>query len=214
MHNKLKKIIPLLLIFLLTIIYLFKAYQLFSEVPIFITEGSSYIVKILEFTNYRPLKLSYIFIEYFILISIYGYIYCFVYYKSTNKNNLIKFIFISNIIMFIILFIISNIFFPIYIILYLLANILVIASFYISKTLWGSKIHFKKGDILFQSIEYQSEIEAIENLNEFLKNNELYLYNDITGNVFQDNDYFYFEISSLDNISLDRKGVFKFYENN
>ena len=194
----------------LWIVYFFQSYKLYSQVSSFITPGSSYIIKVLEFTNYRANELSFYLILYFILISINSclLIYDYKHMALAYRKSFMYLMVIIYLTLLGIIFYISNIFFPIYLILTLLANIIVIASFIISNVLWGSTTTFEENDIVFKSDGYSIESEAKDALDEKLSQYNHKYVDKLQGELFEDNHKFYFEIYALDKITLDSKGDF------
>lgn len=196
------------------VIYFVQSYKLYSQVSSFITPGSSYIIKVLEFTNYRASELSTALIFYFILISINSCFFIYD-YKQTNETNRKSFIYLmifSYLVLLAIIFYITNIFSPVYIVLTLLANIIVMASFFISNVIWGKTTTFEENDIIFKSESYELEDDAKKDLdNMFNQVNHKHI-DKLQGELFEDNHKFYFEIYALDRITLDSKGDFQFYE--
>lgn len=194
----------------LWIVYFFQSYKLYSQVSSFITPGSSYIIKVLEFTNYRANELSFYLILYFILISINSclLIYDYTHIALAYKKNFMYLMVIIYLTLLAIAFYISNIFFPIYLILTLLANIIVIASFTISNVLWGNTTTFEEHDIVFKSDGYDLESEARNALDDKISQYNHKYDDKLQGELFEDNHKFYFEIYALDKITLDSKGDF------
>ncbi len=114
------------------VIYFINSYSLFSEVKELTTPGTTYMIKLLEFTNYRAEQLSLLLIIFFILISI-NNIFTFYFYskKKVGKDKLLIISVISDLITMAIICTISSVFWSIYIILALLSGLVVATSFYV-----------------------------------------------------------------------------------
>lgn len=189
--------------------YFFKAYELFNEVKDFTTLGAAYIVRILEFTNYRSEQLSLLFIVFFILISL-NNIFCLSLYRKItyNKRTSIGIMLGINIALIIILCVISNIFWVIYVLLALLSIIIVIASYFVANILFGKTITFNKGDILYRSDGYESREKAKTNLNKKMNEIDRKNVSRISSDIYKIEDEYYFEIYADEKIILDNKGEF------
>lgn len=203
------------ILIILWIIYFISAYKLFSEINTFTTPGSSYIIKLLEFTNYRASNLSAVVIEYFILISITITIYMYAYLKLNDieKKTKIALAAISSIILFILIIFFTNIFWPVYLILTLLSLLIIIASFFVANTIWGKKVTFEKGDTIFQSSFFDSKQSAEIDYKKLLQKLEANFKDQINGEVFLEDGKYYFEIYALNKITIDSsKGDLDTYE--
>lgn len=192
------------------IIYYVQAYQLFAEIKDFSTEDASYIVRILEFTNFRGSQLSLLLIEYFILIS-FNNIFCLFIYKKTSynkKKTLLGILLAGTVVLVGINCIIANIFWSVYLLITVLSFLIVLASIQISNLIWGSTVKFNKGDVVFYSDAYETEKIAKDGLNKKLKQITSKNISNLSTDVFQIDDEYFFEIYADDIIILDNKGEF------
>lgn len=196
------------------ILYFYQAYKLYSQIPIFVTPGSSYIIQLLEFTNFRANGLIVSLTLYFVLISIFSFITVYVYKKtdtSRKKRLVLKVLAMYLVILMILLFVVT-IFLPVYVILTLLANIVVNASFYVSSVIFDSKTTFNSEDIVLKSNPYETEEDAENSLEKVLVSMNKEYDDALQGVVFYDDFKYYFEIYALRTITIDSKGDFKDYE--
>lgn len=214
LKTTIKQKILFIVLVLAWIAYYFQSFKLFSEVKDFITPGGSYIIQILEFTNYRAEPLSFLLIEYFILISVNSVLYLYIYktIEYTNKRRLLSIIIIINIIFIAILCVISNLFWSVYLLLTLLSLLIIAASVFVSGLIWSSTTEFEDGDVIYRSQEFSSEENAKDQLNSQIKKLEKEDRNKVSGEIFEDDKKYYFEIYANDRLILENKGEFNFHE--
>lgn len=140
--------------------------QLFSEVEELTTPGTSYLIKLLEFTNYRGEELSKYLIIFFILISL-NHMASFYLVNQAKKQNKLKSIQLAlgiNIAIVGIISLLANVFWSVYLILAIISGLVVSASYYISNMFFNKKIVFDTGDIIYKSDSFKNEKEAKKDL--------------------------------------------------
>lgn len=140
--------------------------QLFSEVEELTTPGTSYLIKLLEFTNYRGEELSKYLIIFFILISL-NHMASFYLVNQAKKQNKLKSIQLAlgiNIAIVGISSLLANVFWSVYLILAIISGLVVSASYYISNMFFNKKIVFDTGDIIYKSDSFKNEKEAKKDL--------------------------------------------------
>ena len=209
MNAKSKKIYGIGTIIFLLIVWIYYGvyiYPLFSEVKDLTTPDTSYMIRLLEFTNYRGEKLVAAFIEFFILISISNIISLYLYKTIDNKSSkkvcIFYFLGIASII--IIISTISNVFWTVYVLLASLSFLIVSASNYVASLIWGNRIVYEKDDVVFSSDKsYKSKELAEKEMSKKLSNYNL---TKLSGEVFMVEDEYYFEIYANDKIVLDSRG--------
>lgn len=195
--------------------YIFQIQSLFNELVDFVTPDAAYMIRLLEFTNFRGEELSVVFIEYFVLISI-NYIVSLLIYKSTitNNRNVLGVIFLLNLLVLIIICIISSIFWVIYILLSLLSILIITASLYVSSIFLTNLIKFDEGDIIFSSEKFSTEEITQKKLDCKLEEINKSDNSKISSEILQIDDAYYFEIYADEKIILDNKGEFIVNEKN
>lgn len=211
MNAKSKKIYGIGIIIFLLIVWIYYGvyiYPLFSEVKDLTTPDTSYMIRLLEFTNYRGEKLVAVFIEFFVLISISNIISLYLYKTIDNKSSkkvcIFYFLGIASII--IIISTISNVFWTVYVLLASLSFLIVSASNYVASLIWGNRIAYEKDDVIFSSNKaYKSEQLAEK---EMLKKLSSYNLTKLSGEIFMVEDEYYFEIYANDKIVLDSRGEY------
>lgn len=140
--------------------------QLFSEVEELTTPGTSYLIKLLEFTNYRGEELSKYLIIFFILISL-NHMASFYLVNQAKKQNKLKSIQLAlgiNIAIVGIISLLANVFWSVYLTLAIISGLVVSASYYISNMFFNKKIVFDTGDIIYKSDSFKNEKEAKKDL--------------------------------------------------
>lgn len=195
--------------FICWILYDIQSYSTFKEIKIFSTIDTSLIIRILEFTNYRAQNLSMLLIEYFVLLSV-NLTLILILFKP--KNKLTKILIGINVLVIAITWFITNIFISVYLLLTLLSILVIMASFFISHTLWGSSIKFDKDDIIYQSKGFNNQEGAETSLQKFFKSISEKNKSQIKGDIFENDNLFYFEIYAKEKIILNDKGVLNFDE--
>lgn len=195
------------------IVYFINSYSLFSEVKELTTPGTTYMIKLLEFTNYRAEQLSLLLVTFFILISV-NNILTFYFYskKKIEKDKLLLISVVSNLIIIAIICAISSVFWSIYIILALLSGLVVATSFYVSNMFWGNKIIFDEGDIIYRSDAFQKEERAKEALKEQTKKMKITNSSVISSDIFMMDDEYYFEVYANEKVILNNEGEISVYE--
>ncbi|MGX7024902.1 hypothetical protein [Vagococcus hydrophili] len=194
-------------------VYYYQAYPIFAEVTDLITPGSSYIVKILEFTNYRAEQLSFILIEFFLLTSISSILSLYIYKTiEYTKNKVLLGLIVINIVFVGIICVIANIFWSVYLILTVLSLLIIAASVYVSSVLFGSAVKFDEGEVVYTSKAFETEDLAQDSLNNRINQLDKKAKSKLDGEVFEDNKQYFFEIYANDRIILDNKGEFNFHE--
>lgn len=208
-----KEIILITVSTILWIIYYFQAFTFFSQVKDFITPGSSYIIRLLEFTNYRANELAWFLVEYFILVSLSSMIYMYMYKKVVyNKRKVNSCIISINVIYVLIMCIVSNLFWSVYLILTLLVWLVLIASICVSNMLFDSIVKFEKDDIIFYSDTFEDAESAKKSLEKRIKEIDRENIQKISGEVFNVGKEYFFEIYANENLIIDRKGEFIIHE--
>ena len=195
------------------IIYFIKSYSLFSEVKELTTPGTTYMIKLLEFTNYRAEQLSFLLVIFFILISINNILTFYFYSKKNVENEKLLIVSVmSDLIIIVIICTISSVFWSIYIILALLSGLVVATSFYVSNMFWGNKIIFDEGDIIYRSEAFQKEEIAKDALKEKTKKMITINNSVISSEIFMMDDEYYFEVYANEKIILNNEGEISVYE--
>lgn len=200
----------LIIFTIIWVIYYFQAFQLFSEVKEFATEDASYIVRLLEFTNFRGEELSLIFIEYFILISACNILSLFIYKKIAynNKKTLLGILMTIIVLLVSVMCVISGIFWSVYLLLTILSALVVLAAVQIAGVIWGSSDEYNEGDVVFHSEGFKSEKLAQNSLNKKIEQINSKNISNLSTEIFQIEDEYFFEIYAKDKIILDKKGEF------
>lgn len=207
--KKIKREIPISLIIpLLWLIYSFLSSKVFFEIKELTTPGSSFMIKLLEFTNYRPKELSVIFIEYFILFSITIFSYIYLLQKFERSKKTITSILLINVVIILICMFISNVFFVVYLLLSVIVSLVILTTFYLSSILFDSKTVFEKGDTIFYSENFASEELANK---EFEKKRKSFN-TKVSGEVFDIDGEYFFEIYATEKIILDSKEDYTVHE--
>lgn len=187
--------------------YIFQVYRFYSQVKEFITPGSSYMIKILEFTNYRGNELITMLAIFFVLVSASSLFSVYSYQVSSieNQKKILGSVIFANLFFVVIVCILSNVFFSVHLLLFILSVMVVSTSLYISSLLFSSNVSFKKGDIIFSSDAFLTKDQAEDELNQKIdKLNS----SKLSGDIFIVDKEYYFEIYATDQLVLNSKGDF------
>lgn len=208
--KNIKQVIIIISLSLVWIAYFIQTFKLYSQVKDFITPGSSYVIRLLEFTNYRGNELSIVLIEFFILFSLTSLLYIYIYrtMKYVNQKKLLNYIIVINILYILVVSVISNIFWVVYVLMAILSLLIVTASIYVSNIFFDSTVEFQKGDIIFYSEPYDTEGNAQVALNKKITQLDKNKISILSGDTFKIDKEFFFEIYANDQLILDNKGEF------
>ena len=168
--NVIAKIFSVILA-LFWLVYIFQVYRFYSQVKEFITPGSSYMIKILEFTNYRGNELIIMLAVFFVLVSVTSLLSIYFYRVTSIKNQreILSYMIFANLFFIAIVCVLSNVFFSVHLLLVILSMIVVSTSLYVSNLLFSSNVNFKKGDIIFSSDAFLTKDQAKDGLNKKMR---------------------------------------------
>lgn len=204
-----KKYLDILIFFLsmLFIIYIYKAYGVFSEIYYFITPGASYIIKMLEFASFREHELFILFISYFILISSYISILFLIKQFNNKKNKLKLYCTLYMVLSLCILGYVSNIFWLIYFVLTCVSLLVIYSAVLISKFIWGKTIQYNPNEVIYESKYFESKNEASNEMTKKIKEIKMLIAkngsnSNIAGSLIEYNSQFCFKIFSKDIVEI------------
>ena len=191
-------------------IYFYKAASVFSEVKELVTEGSSYIIQLLEFTNYRGQELILSLSIYFILISLSNYLTLYFAKAIVGKGRkkTISIMLAVSLVLTLVACLIASIYWLVMILLSLLSGLIVIASIYVSNVLFSSAIEFDIDDLIVESHDYSSQEQAQEKLKETLALLSSEEQEKVIGEIIEEDGTYGYEIVAKEKIVLDKKGAF------
>ena len=208
-----KKIMGAIFFFLLLSwgYYTMTILKLFSEVTELITPGTSYMIQLLEFTNYRGEELFKSLILFFILISL-NFIFSFYVINKVKEKRIRRLTVGINIMIIAVIVLVSNIFWTVYLLLAIISGLVISASYYVYKLLFSKTIEFDSGDILYKSDLFESEWEAKQDFEKKTKSMGSLSKELISGKIFEiDNSYIY-EIYANNKLILSSEGEILDYE--
>lgn len=208
-RQTLKLFLGVLGILILWLVYNLQAQKLYTEIQDFVTEGASYVVRVLEFTHFRGEALLWMLILYFVLVSMTNIFLFYIFKKSIyNKKRLLSYIILFDVVLVSITCVIANLFWPVYLLLTLLSILIIAAAVHVSSIIWGKTVTYNKGDVVFCSEGFETEDIAKNNLNKKIKEIDKNGISKLSGNIFEYDDMYYFEIYANDKTILDNKGEF------
>lgn len=190
------------------IIYYVQAFNLFDEVKDLVTPGAAYMIRLLEFTNYRGSELSLLLIEFFVLISV-NHIFCLYLYKMiayTERKVFVSIFIVINSVLLAIACVIVNIYWVVYVLLAALSFLVVLASVNVSNVFFKKHVQYDKGDIIFNSEGFESEEKAKKEMMEQINRMDRQSMAELSGDVFAIDNQYYFEIYANETLILDTKG--------
>lgn len=190
------------------IIYYVQAFNLFDEVKDLVTPGAAYMIRLLEFTNYRGSELSLLLIEFFVLISV-NHIFCLYLYKMiayTERKVFVSIFIVINSVLLAITCVIVNIYWVVYVLLAALSFLVVLASVNVSNVFFKKHVQYDKGDIIFNSEGFESEEKAKKEMMEQINRMDRQSMAELSGDVFTIDNQYYFEIYANETLILDTKG--------
>ena len=190
------------------IIYYVQAFNLFDEVKDLVTPGAAYMIRLLEFTNYRGSELSLLLIEFFVLISV-NHIFCLYLYKMiayTERKVFVSIFIVINSVLLAITCVIVNIYWVVYVLLAALSFLVVLASVNVSNVFFKKHVQYDKGDIIFNSEGFESEEKAKKEMMEQINRMDRQSMAELSGDVFTIYNQYYFELYANETLILDTKG--------
>lgn len=212
LNKRKNQIICATVLILLWCIYVMKEVTLFSEIADFVTPNTPWLIRLVEFSNYRGVELIKIFSAFFILVSAHHLFFLWLYnsYKEKviNQTEWLLILTTINLIIICVIAYFASIYWLIYFILAFLSFIVVMVLSYTISSFFSSKVRFNQEDMIYVSEDYETENAAIDGLNQKLMQLSQVEVKKVSGKVIEDKEGYYFEIYAIETLVLSKKGVF------
>lgn len=206
-------VIPIAILLIGWLVYGIQTFNLFKEISELTTPGASYVIRMLEFTNYRGQELSNLLILYFILVSLTNIVNLYFYFKIEYKIKISMILISINVILLAIISFIANIFWLVYVLLFILSVLIITASLYVARMIWGVGTSYEQEDIIFKSNSYNTIKETEIELRKKLETYNLKEPLATIGEIYKVAGVYYFEVYANKKIVLDNRGEIIVNEN-